>query len=160
MSADAWNNANPDEAGGDEITLVPPADGQYSAMLVDTYAGIGKTSGNAFVSLTWEAPDGYRWKVLGTFKTRGAANMTKKMVRDLGVNVDHLQFDEVGPAIKELEGAFYNLTVKRTPRDDGGQWENTYIDGPAQGGQTIAPGSEPPAAAPAPVAAGDESIPF
>lgn len=133
---DTWNSADPDAR--EDITLDPPADGDYTAVLVEAHAGIGKESQRAFVALTWQdVASEYKWKVLGGFKSSGQANVTKGMVRDLGVDVDSLHaFEEVGEALKPLAGGYYSLSVKTN-----GTFRNTYINGPARVGQS--PAAEP-----------------
>jgi hypothetical protein len=153
---DMWNNADPDAKGPiEEVTLEPPADGKVSAALMDVYAG--ESAKGPFISVTWKSlEDGYKWKVLGGFKSQGAANMAKKMIRDLGVDVDSIAFDQINEASKPRLGEYFNLTVKTN-----GSFRNTYIDGPASGGINESDlGSPAVPGEPVPVPAANDDVPF
>lgn len=152
---DVWANANPD-AGPEEITLEPPEDGKHSALLVEGFAGVGKDSGNPFVSVVFQTPaTGYKWKVLGGFKSQGQANMTKKLCRDLGVAVDSISFDQLADALAAKAGSYYSLTVKTS-----GQFRDTYVDGPASGGIKESDLASPPIGEPVSVPTDDSHVPF
>ena len=152
---DMWTNADPDAKGPiEEITLEPPADGKVTAALMDVYAGEGKNG--PFISVTWQSLETqYKWKVLGGFKSQGAANMAKKMIRDLGVDVDNIAFDQINDAARPRLGEYYNLTIKRS-----GKFANTYVDGPASGGIKESDIASPPIGEPVTVPTDDSHVPF
>lgn len=158
---DLWNNADPDAAGFDDLTLDPPEpDGDYTIQLDDTYVGISE-KGNAFISLTFkDVATEYRWKHLMTFagktpeKAQAAANRHKAYVRAMGIEVEHLTFDELGKALAQQAGHYFHVRVKTN-----GEFRNTHMEGPAQ------PASSDATPAPSPAPAGqavpaDDSIPF
>lgn len=160
--SDVWTNADPDAGGSqfEEVTLEPPADGKITAVLEEGFAGTGKESGKPFVALTWKClASGYKWKVIGGFKSQGQANMTKAMVRDLGIPVDTLAFDDVAPALAAKAGSYYSLTVKRT-ESNGKVWPNTYVDGPASGGIKESDLASPPIGEPVTAPTADSHVPF
>lgn len=156
-------NADPDAQQSDDFD--PPPDGTYTVALVDTFAGTSK-AGNHGVMLTWKVVDvahnDHQWKVwLGT-KSPDQASITKRSVRDLGVDVDQIDpadgWDGVDLRLVEVRGRYFQVTVKTN-----GKFRNTYVDGPAEGVQTDLPAATSAESGYAPAAAAptdDTDIPF
>lgn len=149
-----WKNADPDAAGGND--LEPPEDGAYDVALTEATAFESK-EGKPFVKLVLRvvslASRDYEWTVLLGFKSQSQANMTKRIVRDVGVDVDEVAgFEELGDALNTKIGQYYTVKVVTN-----GEFRNTYIEGPANP-QTDIPIPEMPVTVPETTDDGD--IPF
>lgn len=161
MSFDAFISADPDAAGGDGGDLEPPADGTYEVALTDA-AFFTSKKGDAFVKLAWRVVSqqhtGFEWTVLLGFKSQGQANMSKKQVRELGIEVDSVTSPAaLDQELKERVGGYFSVEVKTN-----GEYRNTYVNGPAVGSD-VPIDAQAFSAEPAPADAGatdEEEIPF
>jgi hypothetical protein len=154
-----WANANPDNAGGEGNDLEPPADGMYDVALLDAGAFVSK-AGAPFVKMRWQvvshAQQGYEWTVLLGFKSQTQADVTKRAVRDLGIQVDSLiGLEAVETAIKEKLGGYYTVEVVRK-ESNGKVFPNTYL----QDSRPAQPDIPVPVAAAAPVPTPVDDVPW
>ena len=69
--------------------------------------------------------------------------MTKKLVKDLGVDVDSITFSDLADVLKDKAGEYFHVTVKTN-----GAFRNTYVQGPARGGLPAADVKEQASRAP------------
>lgn len=136
MSFEDFRNANAD---GDN-DLDPPADGVYDCA-VTVAEFFESKAGKPFVKIGLKvargAKNGEEWTLLLGFKSQGQANMTKKTVRGLGVDVDAVSsWDELNQKMDHVVGQYFTVEVKTN-----GEFRNTYImEGPIQlGGSDIPP---------------------
>jgi len=147
-----WQNANPDAVGENNE---PPEPGRYDVALAGAGAWIAKSSGNPTMKLTWRrVEDGYEWDDIYGFKTEGAANYSKKVAREVGVDVDAVaDLDQLDSALKAVVGGFFIVDVQQN-----GDRRNTYVAGTLTGDVPIDTSDMQPT--PIPAAVGDNSIPF
>lgn len=146
-----WPTADPDAVGGGMNDLVPPADGKHVVTLVEAGAWVAK-SGKETVRLRFQTCDAarYEWVVLYGFKSQQQANLTKREIRALGIDVDSLvSLEMVDQALQSVTGKWFEIEVVRD------RFENTYILGPVTEAPPVAARAAP-AAAPVP----DDDIPF
>lgn len=161
---DTWQNANPDAVGGGDDNLEPPADGQYTATLKDA-AAFSSKDGRPFCKLVLcDEEQDYTWAVLLGFKSEQQANVTKRQIRELGVDVDEIgDLGDLDAAVKQHVGEFFDVGVKTS-----GKFRNTFINGAATGvptGRSDVPTdtsdfAPPPAQAAVSAPVGDDDIPF
>lgn len=120
-----WAQADPDAVSQSGDNLEPPEDGVHVVCLVDADAFVSKND-RPFVKLQFQrTDDDYQWAVLLGFKSQQQANMTKRQVRNLGVDVEQVtDLGELAAAVKAHVGEFYAVTVSTS-----GQFRNTYVDG-------------------------------
>lgn len=167
MSFDqTWHNATVDEQ---QDAGQPPEKGLYTTELIDAAAVTAKASGKDWVILEFRALDGgaegHAWKVFQGFGSPQQAGFTKRVCRDLGVDIDNVTaMSELDEQLKQQIGRYFTVEVKQN-----GEYRNTYIQG------TVSPESftlqqqgeipvtdEPPAGAQlaAAPAGNDDDIPF
>lgn len=153
--ADTWGSANPDAAGNDNEAPL----GDHTVALTAARAYMSKKKNEPWVSLTLKVvvprngiEAGYEWDELFGFRSQKQANVTKKTVRDLGVDVDNVggSITDLHDALQVQLGKYYEVEVVQS-----GDWRNTYIKGEALGSDipTDAPQADVPEAE-------KEDIPF
>lgn len=155
--SDTWANATVEDQPD---RTQPPEPGLYTAVIRDAKAITAKNSGKDFVILEFEGIDGaaaqHQWSVLQGFSSEQQASITKRVVRDVGVDIDNVtSLDDLDQALKAAIGQYFTVRVKQN-----GEYRNTYIDGPAT---PIEQQQLPAAAATAPAGNGtadDDDIPF
>lgn len=156
----AWKNADPDATGGGGDDLTPPPDGTYDVALIAASAFVARTSGKAMVKLEFKVlsvdEQDYEWTVLLGFKSQSQANMTKRQVRNLGINVDDIGgIDELDGVLRQVVGNYYTVETKTN-----GEFKNTYVSDAGPITQDIPVDDQPAPEAVAAGATSDDDIPF
>ena len=150
-----WGNANPDAVGNDNEPPDPALGPLFDVTLADTKADISK-AGDPYFVLDWKIVAGplldYQWDHYNGFKSQAQANISKKVARDLGVDVDALapSIEALHAALGEKRGQYYVVEVKQN-----GEYRNVYVqEGSAR--ESDIPMDLPPV----PVPPESDSVPF
>jgi hypothetical protein len=106
----------------------PPEPGLYTVAIQDAKA-ITSEAGEDWVIIELEGIDGAapntEWSVLQGFKSPQQAGFTKRVCRDLGVDIDAVgSLDELDTALKPIVGRYFTVQVKQN-----GEYRNTYFQG-------------------------------
>jgi hypothetical protein len=152
--SDTWAAAPVDDQ---QDTSQPPI-GLFTVEITNAKA-ITSKAGDDWVIIEVRGIDGAAqdidWSVLQGFKSPQQAGFTKRVVRDLGVDIDTISgsdIDELDQALKPIVGTYHTVEVKQN-----GDYRNTYFRGPVK--QETLP-AEQTAAAGAATNGNDEDIPF
>lgn len=133
----------------------PPEPGLYTVAITDAKA-LTSEAGEDWVIIELEGIDGaaaeHQWSVVQGFRTPQATGFTKRVCRDLGVDIDAVtSLDQLDTALKEIVGRYFTVQVKQK-----GEYRNTYFQGAVSADETL-PQEQRAAAA---TNGDDESIPF
>jgi hypothetical protein len=135
----------------------PPEPGLYTVAIQDAKA-ITSEAGEDWVIIELEGIDGaaaeHQWSVVQGFRTPQATGFTKRVCRDLGVDIDTVSsLDQLDTALKETAvGNYFTVQVKQK-----GEYRNTYFQGQVSTTETLP--TEQRAAANA-TNGNDDDIPF
>jgi hypothetical protein len=129
--SDTWPNATVDDQP--DRTQPPEPGTGYTVIVRDAKALTAKNSGEDWVIIELEGIDGaaaqHQWAVLQGFKSAQQAGFTKRVVRDLGVDIDSISgasIEELDQALKPVIGQYFSVDVVQN-----GDYRNTYFRGPA-----------------------------
>jgi hypothetical protein len=134
----------------------PPEPGLYTVAITDAKA-ITSQAGDDWVIIELQGIDGaaaeHNWSVLQGFKSPQQAGFTKRVCRDLGVDIDAVgSLDELDSALKPIAGRYFTVQVKQN-----GEYRNTYFQGQVSTDEALP--AEQRAAASA-TNGNDDDIPF
>jgi hypothetical protein len=126
MSFDnTWANATVE----DQDRAEAPEPGTYTVVIRDAKAITSKEKGEDWVIVEIEGLDGvaegHQWPVIQGFRTPQAAGFTKRVCRDLGVDIDNVNnLDDLDAQLKTTIGQYHTVDVKQK-----GDFKNTYFQG-------------------------------
>jgi hypothetical protein len=116
--SDTWPNATVDDQP--DRTQPPEPGTGYTVIVRDAKALTAKNSGEDWVIIELEGIDG---------AAAQQAGFTKRVVRDLGVDIDSISgasIEELDQALKPVIGQYFSVDVVQN-----GDYRNTYFRGPA-----------------------------
>jgi hypothetical protein len=115
-----------------------PDPGLYTVTVTDAKA-ITSKAGDDWVIIELEGIDGaaaeHQWSVLQGFKSPQQAGFTKRVVRDLGVDIDTIDgtsISDLDQALKPVVGTYHTVEVKQN-----GEYRNTYFRGAVSTEETL-----------------------
>jgi hypothetical protein len=152
--SETWASA-PVEDQPDRTQLPEP--GLYTVAVQDAKA-LTSEAGEDWVIIELKGIDGaaaeHQWSVVQGFRTPQAAGFTKRVCRDLGVDIDAVgSLDQLDTALKETAvGKYFTVQVKQK-----GEYRNTYFQGQVRSDEKLP--DEQRAAASA-TNGNDDDIPF
>jgi hypothetical protein len=125
---DTWHDATVDDQPD---RTQPPAPGNGYTVAVRDAKAINSKAGDDWVIIELEGVTGaaseHQWSVLRGFKSPQQAGFTKRVCRDLGVDIDAVtSLDELDQALKPIIGQYFTVDVVQN-----GEYRNTYFRGTA-----------------------------